>query len=89
MSRRCMVTGRKTTVGNRYTTRGIAKKKKGIGLKITGKTKRSFYPNLHVKKIWDSERGCFIKLKLSVAALRTMNKNGVAAVLRKMRTAKI
>ncbi|MES2274281.1 MAG: 50S ribosomal protein L28, partial [Chlamydiota bacterium] len=46
MSRSCDLTGRKTSFGRKYTLRGIAKKKKGIGLKITGCTNRRFRPNL-------------------------------------------
>ena len=40
MPRTCIVTGRKPSFGRTYTLRGIAKKKKGIGLKITGCTNR-------------------------------------------------
>jgi ribosomal protein L28 len=49
MSKLCQVTGKKPSRGYKYAIRGIAKKKKGIGLKVTGKTKRRFRPNL-VKK---------------------------------------
>jgi large subunit ribosomal protein L28 len=85
MSRKCAVTGRKPKSGKKYTIRGIAKKKKGIGLKITGKTKRRFLPNLVTKRLWLNEENRFIKLKLSIAALRTINKNGLFAVVQKMR----
>ncbi len=37
MTKRCQVTGRRPHVGMTYTIRGIAKKKKGIGLNIVGK----------------------------------------------------
>lgn len=85
MSKRCQVTGKKPVSGNTYAIRGIAKKKKGIGLKITGKTKRRFLPNLMKKRIWFSEENRFITLRLSAAALRTIDKLGVATVIRKMR----
>jgi len=85
MSRKCAVTGRKPKSGNKYTIRGIAKKKKGIGLKITGKTKRRFLPNLVTKRLWLDEENRFIKLKLSIAALRTINKKGLFTVVREMR----
>ncbi|HRD55327.1 MAG TPA: 50S ribosomal protein L28 [Parachlamydiaceae bacterium] len=85
MSKRCQVTGKKPVYGNTYAIRGIAKKKKGIGLKITGKTKRRFLPNLMKKRIWFSEENRFVTLRLSAAALRTIDKLGVAAVIRKMR----
>lgn len=85
MSKICQVTGKKPSCGHSYAIRGIAKKKKGIGLKITGKTKRRFLPNLMKKRIWFSEENRFVKLRLSAAALRTIDKLGVAAVIRKMR----
>jgi large subunit ribosomal protein L28 len=85
MSKICQVTGKKPSRGHSYAIRGIAKKKKGIGLKITGKTKRRFLPNLMKKRIWFGEENRFITLRLSAAALRTIDKNGVAAVIRKMR----
>ncbi|NDD99714.1 50S ribosomal protein L28, partial [bacterium] len=46
MSKVCELTQRRPCKGRSYTTRGIAKKKKGIGIKITGKTKVRFEPNL-------------------------------------------
>ncbi len=85
MSKVCQVTGKRPSCGHSYAIRGIAKKKKGIGLKITGKTKRRFLPNLVKKRIWFSEENRFIKLRLSTAALRTIDKLGVAAVVRQMR----
>lgn len=85
MSKICQVTGKKPSCGHKYAIRGIAKKKKGIGLKITGKTKRRFLPNLMKKRIWFSEENRFVTLRLSAAALRTMDKLGVATVIRKMR----
>ena len=85
MSRQCQVTGKKPAKGRKYTTRGIAKKKKGIGLNITGIAKRRFLPNLFKKRLWFTEENRFISLKLSMAALRTIDKNGLSAVVRDMR----
>jgi large subunit ribosomal protein L28 len=86
MARVCQVTDRKTNnKGRTYAIRGIAKKKKGIGLNITGKTKRKFFPNLFKKRLWLSEEKRFITLKLSTAALRTIDKNGLFAVVSQMR----
>lgn len=87
MPRNCIVTGRKPSFGRSYTLRGIAKKKKGIGLKITGCTNRRFLPNLLSKRVWIPEEKRFVTLRLSVAALRTMDKKGVTAVVREMRKA--
>lgn len=85
MARQCQLTGKKTTSGNSYTIRGIAKKKKGIGLKITGKNKRRFKPNLIKKKIWLPDERRFVTLCLSAKALRTMDKIGVNAAMKKIR----
>jgi large subunit ribosomal protein L28 len=84
MSKVCTITGKKPRFGRTYTLRGIAKKKKGIGLKITGCTNRRFLPNLKKKRIWDSELGQFVTLRLSMAAMRTIDKNGLPAVRRKI-----
>lgn len=80
-----MVTGKKTTFGRKYSIRGIAKKKKGIGLKVTSKTKRRFLPNLVKKRLWFPEENRFVTLRLSTNALRTIDKNGLASVIREMR----
>jgi len=82
MSKVCTITGKKPGFGRSYTLRGIAKKKKGIGLKITGCTNRRFLPNLKKKRIWDSELKQFVTLRLSVAAIRTIDKHGLPAVRR-------
>ncbi len=85
MSKICQVTGKKPTRGYKYAIRGIAKKKKGIGLKVTGKTKRRFQPNLVKKRLWFGEENRFVTLRLSTAALRTIDKVGLAKVVRDLR----
>lgn len=85
MSRECEVTGKKPARGYKYAIRGIAKKRKGIGLKVTGKTKRCHNPNLLKKRLWLSEENRFVSLKLSAAALRTIDKKGLSSVVREMR----
>lgn len=84
---KCQVTGKERSRGNKYTIRGIAKKKKGIGLNITGKNKRSFKPNVHKKRFWLDEENRFITLSLSAAAMRTIDKKGLDVVVREMRAA--
>jgi large subunit ribosomal protein L28 len=71
--------------GRSYAIRGIAKKKKGIGLKVTGIKIRRFQPNLQKKKLWFADENRFVTLRLSAGALRTIDKNGLAAVVRAMR----
>lgn len=85
MSKECQLTGKKPTRGFKYVTRGIAKKNKGIGLKVTGKTRRVFNPNLIEKRFWYAEENRFVRLKLSSQAMRTVEKNGLAAAIKQMR----
>ncbi|MCH9632166.1 MAG: 50S ribosomal protein L28 [Chlamydiae bacterium] len=85
MARVCQVTGKKPVSGRSYVFRGIAKKKKGIGLNITGITKRRFLPNLMKKRFWFSEEKRFITLKLTAKAMRIIDKKGLATVVREMR----
>lgn len=85
MSRKCQVTGKTPRQGRSYTIRGIAKKKKGIGLNITGITKRRFLPNLVKKRFWFAEENRFITLRLTTSAMRTIDKKGLASVVKEMR----
>ena len=85
MSKRCQITGKKPCKGKSYSIRGIAKKKKGIGLNITGTVKRRFLPNLVKKRFWFSEENRFITLKLSTSAIRTIDRRGLADVVKKLR----
>ncbi|MEE9584623.1 MAG: 50S ribosomal protein L28 [Candidatus Brocadiales bacterium] len=48
MSRVCDVCGKGTITGNAIERRGLAKKKGGVGRKITGKTKRKYLANLQI-----------------------------------------
>lgn len=70
MSRICEITGKKVMVGNNVSH-------------ANNKTKRKFYPNLHTKKFFVPETGETVILKVSANAIRTINKNGIAAVLAK------
>lgn len=85
MSKRCQLTGKKPCKGKSYTTRGIAKKNKGIGLNITGSCKRRFQPNLMKKKFWFAEENRFVTLRLSAKAMRIINKVGLANAIKQMR----
>lgn len=85
MSKVCTVTGKRPARGYKYAIRGIAKKKKGIGLKVTGKTKRRFQPNLVSKRLWFSDENRFVTLRLSTNALRTIDKVGISTIIRRLR----
>lgn len=68
MPRVCEFTGRKTSAGNTYTTRGKAKYLGGVGTKVTGKTKRKFRPNIQtVTAVID---GSVRRVKVSTKAMR-------------------
>lgn len=43
----CAICGKRPSVGNQISRRGLAKKKGGVGRKVTGISKRIFKPNLH------------------------------------------
>jgi large subunit ribosomal protein L28 len=72
MARVCQVTGKKPIVGNKVSHSNI-------------KTKRRFLPNLHSKRFYFVEEDRWITLKVSSEALRTINKNGLASVVKEMR----
>lgn len=46
----CAICGKKPITGNSIQRKGLAKKKGGIGKKVTGISKRRFYPNLQTVK---------------------------------------
>ncbi|MDX1563920.1 MAG: 50S ribosomal protein L28 [Phycisphaeraceae bacterium] len=68
MSRKCDLTGRKTTFGHKLTYRGKAKYLGGVGKKITGKTRRSFQPN--VQTVTALVDGRPKRIKVSTKAMR-------------------
>ena len=70
MARVCDLTGKRTQVGNNVSH-------------ANNKTKRRFYPNLQKKRFYIPEEDAWITLKVSTSALRTINKNGITAVLNK------
>lgn len=69
MSRVCEITGKKAIVGNKVSH-------------SNAKTKRKFNVNLQVKKFFIPEENKWITLRLSTSALKTINKNGISAVLK-------
>lgn len=69
MSRVCEITGKKSIVGNKVSHSNT-------------KTKRRFNVNLQVKKFFLPEENKWITLRLSTSALRTINKNGITAVIK-------
>ncbi|RKY18304.1 MAG: 50S ribosomal protein L28 [Planctomycetota bacterium] len=51
MSRVCEICGKRPSKGNSIARTGLPKKTGGFGLKTTGITRRTFYPNLQVVKV--------------------------------------
>ncbi len=51
MPHECVYTGRRTKIGRQCTYRGKAKYLGGVGVKITGRTKRKFKANLQKVRV--------------------------------------
>ncbi|PQJ27265.1 large ribosomal subunit protein bL28 [Rubritalea profundi] len=83
MAKVCSIRGSKVRVGRRIHRSGLAKKKGGIGRHVTKTVKRKVSPNLQTKRIFVPELDRYIKLKLSCKAIKTINKNGAYATLKK------
>jgi large subunit ribosomal protein L28 len=49
------------------------------------KTKRRFLPNLQRRRFWVESENRWVSLRLTNAALRTIDKNGIDAVLLEIR----
>ncbi|MBR1428216.1 MAG: 50S ribosomal protein L28 [Prevotella sp.] len=69
MSKICQITGKKAQVGN-----NVSHSKH--------RTKRRFDVNLFSKKFYYVEEQCWIRLKISAAGLRLINKVGLDAALK-------
>jgi large subunit ribosomal protein L28 len=72
MARVCEVTGKKPMTGHHVSH-------------ANNKTKRRFLPNLQRRRFWVESEGRWVSLRLSNVALRTIDKNGIDAVLAQMR----
>ncbi len=56
MSKTCAICGKQPHSGNKISRRGLAKKKGGVGKRVTGVSKRTFLPNLQkVRAVIDGE----------------------------------
>jgi large subunit ribosomal protein L28 len=49
------------------------------------KTKRRFLPNLQYRRFWVENENRWVRLRVSNAAVRLIDKNGIEAVLADMR----
>ncbi|MBO7725563.1 MAG: 50S ribosomal protein L28 [Thermoguttaceae bacterium] len=69
MSRICEICGKGRQIGNQMTTRGRAKRLKGVGTKVTGITRREFRPNLQSVRI-TTENGTNKTVRICAQCLR-------------------
>lgn len=74
MARVCMVTGKKPMVGNNVSH-------------ANNRTKRRFLPNLQNHKFWVESENRWVSMRITNNALRTIDKNGIDAVLADLRAA--
>lgn len=72
MSRVCEITGKRAMVGNNVSH-------------AMNKTKRKFSVNLFKKRFYIAEEDRWVTLKVSAAAIKNINKKGIAAVLKDAR----
>ena len=86
MSRICSITGSRAVRGSVIHRRGMAKKKGGVGRRVTKNVPRVFAPNLHRQRIWVPELKKFVRIRLTARGLKTINKNGAYKVLKKAGT---
>ena len=61
----------------------MAKKKGGVGRHVTKNVPRTFTPNLHEHRVGVPELKKFVTVKVTARALKTINKNGTYATLKK------
>lgn len=68
MARICEVTGKKPRVGNNVSH-------------ANNKTKRRFLPNLQSRRFWLESEKRWVRLRVTTAGLRTIDKKGIEVVL--------
>ena len=70
MAKLCKISGKKPLVGNNVSH-------------SHNKTKRRQYPNLQSKRIYVEQLGKFVRLRISVRALKTVTRMGLMPYLKK------
>ena len=68
MAKVCQVTGKRPMSGNNVSH-------------AHNKTRRRFAPNLHMHRFWVPSQQRFVRLRVSAAGLRVIDKKGIEAVL--------
>ena len=72
MARVCQVTGKKPMVGHQVSH-------------ANNKTKRRFLPNMQYHRFWVESENRWVRLRLTTAGLRTVDKVGIEVVLADLR----
>ena len=75
MSRECQVTGKRPMGGNNVSH-------------ANNKTRRVFLPNLHYRRFWVESENRWVRLRVSSAGLRRIDKFGIEAVLAEIKARK-
>ena len=73
MPRVCDVTGKKPMKGN-------------LVSHAHNKTRRMYQPNLHYRRFWVESQSRWVRLRVSTAGLRRIDKMGVEAVLAEIKS---
>lgn len=73
MAKICMVTGKKPLTGMNVSHSHV-------------RTKRRLLPNLHSKRYWVPDENRFVRLRLTAAGMRLIDKLGIDVVLKDVRT---
>jgi large subunit ribosomal protein L28 len=72
MARVCQVTGKGPMVGNNVSH-------------ANNRTKRRFLPNLHYRRFWVENENRWVRLRVSNAALRLIDKVGIEQIVADLR----
>jgi large subunit ribosomal protein L28 len=72
MSKVCQVTGKRPVSGNNVSH-------------SHRKTRRRFLPNLHFHRFWSEAEQKFVRLRVSTAGMRIIDKKGLDTVLEELR----
>jgi large subunit ribosomal protein L28 len=72
MARVCLITGKRPISGNNVSH-------------ANNRTRRRFIPNLQWHRFWVASENRFIRMRISMNAMRTIDKNGIDAVLADLR----
>ena len=72
MSRVCQITGKKPQYGN-------------LVSHANNKTHRRFLPNLQSRRFWVESENRWVRMRVSSAGLRTIDKKGIDVVIAEMR----